>query len=39
MLLHYLAIVLVWIGSPEFIGYEAGLDPWQVANDDFEGYS
>ena len=39
MLLHYLAIVWVWIGSPDFIGYESGYDPWQIANDDFKGYS
>ena len=37
MLLHYLAIVWVWIGSKDFIGYEAGYDPWQLANEDFAG--
>ena len=26
----------VWIGSSSFVGYEEGLDPWQVANDDFK---
>ena len=28
MLLHYLAIVWVWIGSDYFIGYEEGYPPF-----------
>ena len=32
LLLHYLAVFWIWIGSDRFIGYEEGLDPWQLAN-------
>ena len=39
MLLHYLAIVFIWIGSEHFTDYEPGYVPWQQANDDFKGYS
>ena len=28
LLLHYLAVFWIWIGSDRFIGYEEGLDPW-----------
>ena len=28
ILLHFLAIVWVYIGSDHFIGFEEGLDPW-----------
>ena len=39
MLLHYLAIVWIWVGSDYFVGYEEGYPPFQVAIEDFEGYS
>ena len=39
MLLHYLAIVFIWIGSDQFIDYEEGYPPWQIAYDDFKGYT
>lgn len=39
MLLHYLAIVWLWIGSDSFLTYEAGYLPWNFAISDFEGYS
>lgn len=39
MLIHYLAIVWVWIGSDYFIDYEEGYPPFQVAIEDFHGYS
>ena len=37
MLLHYLAIMWLWIGSEKFIGYEDGYDPWQFSIEDFRG--
>ena len=39
MLLHYLAIIWIWLGSPVFSGYEQDYEPWQMANEDFEGYT
>ena len=39
LLLHYLAVIWVWVGSASFIGYEDGYEPWQIAIADFEGYS
>ena len=39
MLLHYTAIIWIWIGSESFIGYEEGYEPWQIANEDFHVYS
>ena len=39
MLLHYLAIVWIWIGSEDFADYEEGYLPWQIENADFEGYT
>ena len=39
LLLHYLAVFWIWIGSYRFIGYEEGLDPWQLANEDFHDFS
>lgn len=39
MILHYLAVVFVWIGSESFMGYEDDLLPWQMANDDFKDYT
>ena len=39
MVLHYLAILWVWIGSDSFSGYELGYEPWQLANDDFKDYT
>lgn len=39
LLLHYLAIVWVWIGSKDFVGFEEDHDPWQLANEDFKDYS
>ena len=39
MLLHYLAIVWIWVGSEHFVGYEEGYPPFQVAIEDFAGYS
>ena len=32
LLLHYLAIVWVWIGSESFADYEQGYLPWQLEN-------
>ena len=37
MLLHYLAVAWLWIGSEQFIGYEEGYDPWQFSIEDFVG--
>ena len=28
MLLHYLAIIWIWLGSPAFSGYEQDYEPW-----------
>ena len=39
ILLHYLAITFLWIGSDAFRDYEARYLPWQLAISDFEGYS
>ena len=39
MLLHYLAIVWMYIGSESFIGYEEGYDPWQTSIEDFNDYT
>ena len=39
LLLHYLAIVWVWIGSEDFLDYEKGYPPWQIAIEDFQNYS
>ena len=39
MLIHYLAIVWIWVGSDYFIDYEEGYPPFQVAIEDFHGYS
>lgn len=39
MLLHYLAIGWVWIGSADFIDFEVGYDPWSIDIEDFQGNS
>ena len=39
MLLHYLAIAWLWLGSSSFDNYEEGLVPWIRFNEDFAGYS
>ena len=39
LLLHYLAILWVWIGSESFADQEAGYLPWQLAIADFAGYT
>ena len=39
MLLHYLAVIWIWLGSISFENYEEGRLPWQMANDDFAGNS
>ena len=39
MLVHYLAILWIWIGSDSFRDYETGLAPWTFANEDFANYS
>ena len=39
MLLHYTAILWLYIGGEDFTDYEPGYLPWQQANDDFEGYT
>ena len=35
ILLHYLAILWVWVGSEHFSDFETGMLPWQLANTDF----
>ena len=37
LLLHYLAVVWLWVGSEYFIGYEEGFEPWQFSIADFNG--
>ena len=39
LLLHYLSVFWLWIGSESFKGYEKDIEPWQFFNEDFEGYS
>ena len=39
LLMHYLAILWIWIGSESFTDYEKGYLPWIAANSDFDGYS
>ena len=39
ILLHFLAIVWVYIGSDHFIGFEVGYDPWTISNSDFHDNS
>ena len=37
MLLHYLAVVWLWVGSEYFLDYEVGYQPWQFSIEDFRG--
>ena len=39
LLLQYLAVLFLYIGSEDFLDYEEGRLPWTFANSDFEGYS
>ena len=46
MLLHYLAVMWLWIGSPHFTNFETefmlvenNILPWQAANADFHEYT
>lgn len=39
LLLHYLAVAWLFVGSEYFNDYEPGYSPWQISNSDFEGYS
>lgn len=39
LLLHYLSVFWLWIGSVSFKGYEEGREPWQFANEDFMDYT
>lgn len=37
MLLHYLAVVWLWVGSDYFLDFEEDYQPWQFSIDDFRG--
>ena len=39
ILIHYLAIMWIWIGSDYFVGFEQGFDPWLISIEDFAGYT
>ena len=39
ILLHYLAVIWIFIGSDYFVGYEDGYTPWTLENEDFKDYS
>ena len=39
MLLHYLAVLWLWVGSEYFLDFEEGYPPWQYSIEDFRGKS
>ena len=39
LLLHYLAVVWLWVGSESFLTYEEGFEPWQFSIEDFNDQS
>lgn len=39
LLLHFLAILWIWIGTEAFIDFEAGYTPWLLNSSDFADYT
>ena len=38
LMLHFLALIWIWIGSESFADFEPGYKPWLLSIEDFEGY-